>query len=133
MLRDLLAHGQVFALATLATNGRDYWLDALRLANGHVEFDIFPKPRHMPPPDECGNSDILIFGRPCRSLAGQWDADADLVQLAVSRTCLGSPDWVRASASVYTYRSREGGFLLLDDRWQPTAGSAYFTPRVYRP
>jgi hypothetical protein len=126
-LRDLVAAGRNFTAVTLRTDGRDFWLDALRFANGRVEFFLIRKPRRLPPPDECGRSSVLSFDWPCRRYAGRWDADADLVRFAVPRVCIGNPAWVSASASSYTIR---GGSTFVEDRWEPVAGFGFFTPRV---
>jgi hypothetical protein len=131
-LRDLLASGRHFTTVTLRTDGGVFWLDALRFANGHVDFDLVRKPRHLPPPDECGNVSVLVEGRQCLRLTGRWDADDDLIRFAVPRSCVGDPEWVSASASVYSFRQHNGIEVFLDDRWQPSEGWGYFTPRVHR-
>jgi hypothetical protein len=126
-LRDLIAEGRHFTTVTLRADTGVYWLDVLRFANGRVDYDVVRRPRQLPPPDECGNILVTVLGRPCAGLTARWDADADLIQLAVPRACVRRPEWVSASASVYTIRGRT---TVLDDRWQPTAGAGYFTPRV---
>jgi hypothetical protein len=126
-LRDLIAEGRNFTAVTLRTDGRDFWLDSLHFATGRLEFLLIRKPRPLPPPDECGNTSVLVFGWPCRHFAGRWDAEADLVRFSIPRTCIGDPMWVSASASSYAVHAER---TVVEDRWQPTEGSGFYTPRV---
>jgi hypothetical protein len=126
-LRDLVAEGRNFTAVTLRTDGRDFWLDALRFATGRVEFLLSRKPKRLPPPDECGNSSVLVFEWPCRDFTGTWDADADLVRFSLPRACIGDPVWVSASASSYSFHGQR---TILVDRWQPSEGFGLYTPRV---
>src|SRR3954467_3446783 len=129
-VRDLAGAGRHFTSVTVRTDGPDYWLDAMRYAPGNTVFEITRLPAHMPPPDECGNLSITALQRPCSNLVGMWSVRADAVRFAVPRRCLSSPDWVRASASVYSFQSTHGHDVFVHDRWQAATGRR-LSPRVF--
>jgi hypothetical protein len=86
-------------------------------------------PKDLPPPDECGFSSVLIGEDACRGFTTDWDPDRDRIRVVVPRPCLGDPQWVRVSAATYSVRAQR---TVIEDRWQPTASSGYFTPAVMR-
>lgn len=108
--------------------GRRYQLAVERNRRGRVTTTSMGRLNdRIPEPDQCGVSDEGWFVGPCRGLAAAVDYRKDSMTVTVPGRCLGSPRWVRASASLHRW--------LVDravvDAWVGEQG-ARFSPRVWR-
>jgi hypothetical protein len=63
--------------------------------------------------DECGFVTVAYQSLACNELATDDGGDPHAVRVVVPRTCLESPDWVRAGASSHRFKAMSS----THDRW----------------
>jgi hypothetical protein len=114
-LRTLTAHQKFGAEINLRTSGRDFELHANRYApEGWPDVTLS---NEFDPGDgaggECGTVAIVVQPLDCEGLSLSHDAMADVVTIAVPRSCIGAPDWVKVGLATYRFK----GQTSFHDHW----------------
>lgn len=125
-LRDLVRRREQMLMTYLRTDRGTWWLDVDRFRAGgrwRVETFLSKEPRYPDPEeiDECGGFGVGSLGLGCRIEANLSFAD-DQVRVAVPRTCLKNPRWVRVGAESYGFGDvgdpENETFTGLFDAWE---------------
>lgn len=113
-VRDLRPRQKFFAQLELRTPGRDYWIDVDRYkANGPVDVFLAKVPK-IDKPSGCGVVGIALTGIYCEQASAEADTSLNVIRVTLLRSCVKSPGWVRAGASLNGFRGRNISF---HDRW----------------
>jgi hypothetical protein len=112
--RGRVTDKKIGAEIPLRTSGRDYVVLVDRYAP--EDFPDVTLVHEVDPgdgDDECGFVTVAYQSLACNELATDDGGDPHAVRVVVPRTCLESPDWVRAGASSHRFKAMSS----THDRW----------------